>query len=51
VLETNPEGEEVAEATEVVAAQAAVAVDTKVGGVVAIEVPNRKAIRIDRRAI
>ena len=43
--ETNPEGEEAAEATEVVAAQAVV-----VGGLAAIEVPNRRAIRTDRKA-
>jgi hypothetical protein len=41
----------VAEATEVVVAQAVVVVDIKAGGVVVIEVPVRRAIRIDRRAI
>jgi hypothetical protein len=47
--ETNPERKEMAEATEVVVAQ--VAVDTRAGGVVAIEVPDHRAIRIDPRAI
>ena len=53
VLGTNPEGEEVAEATKAVAAQAVVVVvvDTRTGGVAATEVPNRRAIRIDRKAI
>jgi hypothetical protein len=53
VLGTNLEGEEVVEATEAVAVQVAVvvAVDTRAGGVVAIEVPNHRATRIDRRAI
>ena len=43
---TNPGGEEVAEAIEDVVAQVVV-----VGGVVAIEVPDRRATRIDRRAV
>jgi hypothetical protein len=43
-LGTNLEGEEAAEATEVVVAQAVVVVDTKVRGVAAIEVPNCRAI-------
>jgi hypothetical protein len=43
-LGTNLEGEEAAEATEVVAAQAVVAVDIRAGGVAAIEVPDRRAI-------
>ena len=51
-LGTNPEGEEVAEATEDVVAQAAVvavvaqvaaATSIRVGGVVEVEVPNRRA--------
>jgi hypothetical protein len=58
-FETNPEEEEVAEATEDVVVQAAMAAamavvvveDTRAGGVAAIEVPDRRAIRIDPRAI
>jgi hypothetical protein len=46
---TNPEEEEVAEATEDVVAQ--VAVDTRAGGVVEIKVPDPRAIQIDPRAI
>jgi hypothetical protein len=55
---TNLEGEEVAEATKDVVAQAVVvqavvvvAIGIRVGGVVEVEVPNRRATRIDRRAI
>jgi hypothetical protein len=50
VLGTNLEGEEAAKATKVVAAQAAALVDTRAGGVAAIEVPDRRAIRINHRA-
>ena len=39
------------EATKDVVVQAVVVEDTRVGGVAAIEVPNRRAIRIDPRAI
>jgi len=44
VLRTNLKGEEAAKATKVVVAQAAALVDTKARGVVAIKVPNYKAI-------
>jgi hypothetical protein len=46
---TNPEEEEVAEATEVVVVL--VVVDTRAGRVVEIEVSDHRAIRIDLRAI
>jgi hypothetical protein len=52
---TNPEEEEVAEATEDEVAQAVVAavmaISIRAEGVVEVEVPNRRATRIDRRAI
>ena len=50
MLRTNLEGEEAAKATKVVAAQAAALVDTKARGMVAIKVPNRRVIQINRKA-